>query len=180
MFYNYIKTVFTTRRKTLQRLLHHLSGSCEQTSAPGQDMLKKKRARARELVKGPSKRRRSSGLAHTAGPKCAAHWAWHSKQECFQIVKRGRKKERRGRREGGRKEKRRNESRGDMCLTLRNSSGSNLHIYNHSPEWAHCERRTTTTLSKKWKRNLCGEEKRERTKEEQMVLIHRLASWSCY
>lgn len=50
------------------------------------------------------------------------------------AFKRDRKKERRGRREGGRKEKRRNESRGDMCLTLRNSSGSNLHIYNHSPE----------------------------------------------
>lgn len=38
------------------------------------------------------------------------------------------------RRDGGREEKRRNESRGDMCLTLRNSSGSNLHIYDCSPE----------------------------------------------
>ena len=40
-------------------------------------------------------------------------------------------------REGGRKEKRRkrrNESRGDTCLTLKNCSGSNLHIYDHSPE----------------------------------------------
>ena len=59
------------------------------------------------------------------------------KQECFQIVKRDRKKEegeREREREGGRKEERRNESRGDMSLTLRNSSGSNLHIYDHSPE----------------------------------------------
>lgn len=80
------------------------------------------------------------------GQNSAACWAWHSKQECFQTVKRGEKKDGRGerRREGGRV-KRRNESRGDMCLTRRNSSGSNLHIYDHSPEWAHCERGTTTT-----------------------------------
>lgn len=36
MLYNYI---FTTRSKNTQR---HLSGSCEQISAPGQDMLKRK------------------------------------------------------------------------------------------------------------------------------------------
>lgn len=183
VLYNYIKTVFTTRRKNPPETFASSVRQLWANSCTWPRQAEKKRARARKLVKGPSerrRRRRSSGLAHTAEPKCAARWAWHSKQECFQIVKRDRKKERRGRREGGRKEKRRNESRGDMCLTLRNSSGSNLHIYNHSPKWAHCERRTTTTLSEKWKRNLCEEEKRQRTKGEQMVVIHRLASWSCY
>lgn len=45
-----------------------------------------------------------------------------------------RRKIKKGEEERGREEKRRNESRGDMCFTLRNSSGSNLHIYDHSPE----------------------------------------------
>lgn len=45
-----------------------------------------------------------------------------------------RKRKKGGRGEGGRKEERRNESRGNMCLTVRNCSGSNLHIYGQSPE----------------------------------------------
>lgn len=60
-------------------------------------------------------------------------------------------KEKRGEeeREGGRRRgEMRAESWGDMRLTLRNSSGSNLHIYDHSPEWAHCEKRTTTKYKK--------------------------------
>lgn len=39
----------------------------------------------------------------------------------------GQKERKKGEREGGKR-------RGDMCFTLRNSSGSNLHIYDHSPE----------------------------------------------
>lgn len=110
----------------------------------------KERQTRKACTRRPKGRRRS-GLAHRAGPKCAARWAWHSEEECFQTVKRNRKKE--GEKKRGR-EKGRNESWGDMCLTLRNSSGSNLHIYDRSPEWAHCERRTTTTESKNILKNL--------------------------
>lgn len=46
----------------------------------------------------------------------------------------GRKRKKGDRREGGTKEERKNESKAGMCLSLRNSSGSNLHIYDHSPE----------------------------------------------
>lgn len=120
------------KKKNETRL--HLAKTCtEKRTAPGKQ------------VRGP-KRRRGSGSAHRAGPKQCSLWAWHSKQECFQTVKRGERKTGGGsdeEREGGWKEGMR--ARGDMCLTQRNSSGSNLHIYDHSPEWAHCERRTTTT-----------------------------------
>lgn len=147
MLYNYIKTVFTTRHKntpeTLTSSVRQLWANLCTWPRHAQ-----KRASPGRPARGP-KRRRRSGSAQTARPECAARWAWHSKQECFQIVKRDRKKGGGRRREGGRKEKRRNESRGDMCLTLRNFSGSNLHIYDHSPEWAHCESRITTTKSKK-------------------------------
>lgn len=51
-----------------------------------------------------------------------------------QKERRGRERGREEGREGGRKERKKNEHRGDMCLILRNSSGSNLHIYDHSPE----------------------------------------------
>lgn len=79
------------------------------------------------------RRRRRSGPAHTARPKWCCSLGLTLKQECFQIVKREKRKKGE-RREGGTKEKRKNESEAGLCLTLRNSSGSNLHIYDHSPE----------------------------------------------
>lgn len=70
----------------------HLAKTCSE----------KKQAR-KAYTRGP-KRRWRSGSAHTARPKCAASWAWHSEQECFQTVKRNRKKEGgKKRREGGRR-----------------------------------------------------------------------------
>lgn len=143
--------------KTAPSPTHHLSCSCKKQKKQKKHVCTwPRRAQKRELWAGKA----SEGTQKEAGEwvssqswaktelgqNSAACWAWHSKQECFQTVKRGEKKDGRGerRREGGRV-KRRNESRGDMCLTQRNSSGSNLHIYDHSPEWAHCERGTTTT-----------------------------------
>lgn len=56
-----------------------------------------------------------------------------SRNAFSQSKERNRKKGEEGR-EGEREEKRRNESRGNMCLTVRNRSGSNLHIYGWRPE----------------------------------------------
>lgn len=136
--------------KTAQSPTHHLSCSCKKTKKTKHVCTWPRRAQKRELRReskwGDPKGGGGVGQLTEPGQNSAACWAWHSKQECFQTVKKGEKKDGRGeqQREGGRV-KRRNESRGDVCLTQRNSSGSNLHIYDHSPEWAHCERRTTTT-----------------------------------
>lgn len=78
----------------------------------------------------------------------------------------GRTERERGR-ERGRKGglKRRNESGGgyvphSVKKKKKDSSGSNLHMYDHSPERAQCEERTTTTKPKarNWKKKLMRKE----------------------
>lgn len=126
--------------KTVQRAIHHLPCSCEQAYAPGEDMLQE-RGRPVKQVRGPGRRRRS-GTAHIARPKWCSSLGLTLKAGMLSVKREKQKEGERG--EGGRYE-----SRGDMCLTLRKFSGSNLHIYDHSPEWLHCERTTTTKRKKK-------------------------------
>lgn len=138
MLYNYIQNVFTTWQKNTPQTL---TSSVRQLWANLCTWPRhaQKRARPGRPARG-HKRRQRSGLAPRAKMWCSLGLTF--KAGMLSNSQKDRKKKGK---EGGRK-------RGDMCLSLRNSSGSNLHIYDHSPEWAHCERRTTTTKSNKIKK----------------------------
>lgn len=62
-----------------------------------------KREPGRESIWGEPKGGGGVGQLTQPGQNGAARWAWHSKQECFQTVKREKKKEGGNKREGGRR-----------------------------------------------------------------------------
>lgn len=146
--YSYVKTGFTTRRENTPETL---TSSVRQLWANPNTW--SRHAQKGRPVRRPEGRRRS-GSAHTARPECAARWAWHSAQECFQIVKRDRRKEGgEEEKEGGREEKEEELEQRGLCaslwetlLVLIYTSMTTAH------EWAHSERRATTTKSKKHKK----------------------------
>lgn len=91
-----------------------------------------KKSQARKACEGTQKEAEQVG-SHSQAKMCCS-LGLTLKAGMLSNSEKG-QKERKGEiREGGREEKWRNESRGDMCLTLKNSSVSNLHIYDHSLE----------------------------------------------